>query len=137
MGRSASFGIRKNSLEILKTISESFPNSIIVNVIGNVVDEEFEKYLKDRFLCVYDRNVEFLELPETTVPTPGTTVKPEVTTKRDIITQPEVEPEVRVQITYRACDFMHNSGILDQNQILIFEQNIDFYDKFRNWSKNI
>merc|ERR1712176_1705675 len=66
MQKAASFGLRKNSIEVLTKISKDFVNSIIINIIDQERDEHFEAALKEQFLCVYDKNVEFLEITTTT-----------------------------------------------------------------------
>ena len=46
MQKAASFGLRKNSIEVLTKISKDFVNSIIINVIDQERDEEFEVSVK-------------------------------------------------------------------------------------------
>lgn len=73
MHQSASFGVRHNTAEVIIGLVDQFPNSIIVNVVADEIDVAFDNALKKQFRCVYDRNIEFLEVPETTIPPAQTT----------------------------------------------------------------
>jgi hypothetical protein len=69
------FGLRKNSIEILSKIIEILPNAVIINILSEEVDSEFENRLKKTFMCVYDKTIEFGEVLETTT-LPVKTTKP-------------------------------------------------------------
>ena len=81
MHKTASFGVLKNTADVITGLFEQFPKSVIVNVVADEIDAELNEALNTTVACVYERTIELVPSEETTTPV-GITDTP-VTTGTD------------------------------------------------------
>ena len=69
MHQTASFGVLKNTADVITGLIEKFPKSVIVNVVADEIDVQLNEALKTDSACVYERTIESVPSKETTTPT--------------------------------------------------------------------
>lgn len=78
MKKTALSGDIKNTAEEVIGLVNKFPKSVIINVVADEVDAILKDTLKKQIPCIYERTIESVDLPETTVSPTETTAEPTV-----------------------------------------------------------
>ena len=58
MHRTSLFGVLKNTAEVIITLISKFSKSVVVNIVSDEIDTDFDAEIKKQVPCIYDRTVE-------------------------------------------------------------------------------
>ena len=58
MHQTASFGVLKNTAEVIIGLVEQYPKAVIVNVVADDIDATFDDAIKQQLPCIRDRTLE-------------------------------------------------------------------------------